>query len=78
MTPKKTPKKSRGLADMPFSEALERFIRTDPRELNEALETYQRLKQEAKSLEKQVDEDQDRVTKRLRGGRGHAQKEGNS
>ena len=54
---------------MPFGEALERFIQTDPDELDRALEEYEKLKRDAESLEKQVTEDQDRVTKRLKGRR---------
>jgi len=69
MTRKKSGKGKKELWDMPFGEALERFIQTDPDELDRALEEYEKLKRDAESLEKQVTEDQDRVTKRLKGRR---------
>jgi hypothetical protein len=71
---KKTKKSSaakgrRKLEEMPFGEALERFIQTKPKELDRALEQYEKLKEDAEALEKQVIDDQDRVEGRLKGRR---------
>ncbi|MCP5433207.1 MAG: hypothetical protein H6923_08055 [Alphaproteobacteria bacterium] len=55
------------LVGMPFDEALERFILTDPDELSEALQSYDALKEEHDRLSDDVDADQDRVIRRMRG-----------
>lgn len=59
-------KRATGLEGIEVFEALERLASTDPKELRKIQEQHKKLKEDGETFSKSVEDDQNRVMRRLR------------